>query len=858
MIAGFYLPAKGSDDSWLTLTPEQISAALNWQSTPEVNTVCEGYYKDIPIITPANMTDKQTHIHSKNALLRKNKPSELVGDVKVTQIGKMVTGDKAISYTNSKTNKIEKLDVLGNVHLREPGFLAVGNEAHVNLADKSGSLQNATFRYQIPEQPRELVYNDQHRLTYIEVQGSNYRGDARKIEQTTPKHVVFHHVAFTTCNPYSDAWKIKTTTLAFNQETGMGTAYNAFLYLHGVPVLYTPWIRFPIDNKRKSGFLMPNYQYSQNSGSTISTPYYWSMAPNYDMTITPNVITKRGTKVDDLFRYLDNLGSGEIYFSALPNDRAFAQLKNAVLNNNQYPDASTAQKNDLANSSTNRYEFAWQDQSQFSPNWQSLVNIDYVNDDYYLQDFPTSPLRSTTEFSDILPTTQLTQSMSLNYTSLHWSVDTELENFQTLHPANITDNAQDQYARLPDISISGLYPDIFHHVNLNLNSEMTYFAHPLFENNYPTNLASVTGFRYNFYPSTNIYLAKPWGYVEPQITLTKTFYQLNDPVINTANPALSQQRAMQRFVPIFDLDTGLYFDRDFKWGQSDFTQTLEPRLFYLYAPYVDQANFPNFDSSLNPALTFDQMFSINRFQGSDRYGDANQLTVGMTSRFLRDSNGDDVLDMSLGQIVYFENRRVHSPDESAVELKNDTNNLSPLVGQLAWQFLHAWNLTGNIAYNTQTDRIQNSSMSLNYAPDAQHYLTAGTTYIQDQDETSSNSNFQQANLGFVWPLTVHWHTIGGIVYNISQSFTQTYLYGLQYNSCCWAIRVVDAKRYIGLAPNSNQPQYDPTIYLQFVLTGLTAGTLGSGSSPTSLMQYTIPGFNDTFGQNPLLKSRVGG
>lgn len=845
--------AKSQDDTWLQLTPEQLSQQLAWQKASTTNNICGGFYIDQPIVTPPNLTPKQTLIKSKRALLSRDKPSELIGDVKVTQIGKQVTGDRAISYVNKKTNKIEKLDIVGDVHLTQPGFLAVGNNAHVNLENRTGSLQQAIYRYQIAGQPRLSVYDKDGQLRQIEVKGSNYRGDAQRIDQTAPKHIVFHHTTFTTCNPYSKAWQIKSTTLKLDRDTGMGTAYNAFLYLHGIPVFYTPWLRFPINNKRKSGFLMPQYKFSQDSGITIATPYYLNLAPNYDMTVTPNFITKRGVKLDDLFRYLTPTSYGQIFVGYIPHDRVFADFQNQVAAGKKFPGVNSNGKSALAAASSNRYELAWQNKSIFNDYVQSNVNIDYVSDDYFLQDFPSAPLRSSSDFSDLLPTTQLTQDVDLTLNSLHWSADTNFENFQTLHPINIINPARDQYARLPDLNINGIYPDFFHNFNFDFNAEITNFAHPLFEQHYPTTLASVTGFRYNFYPQLNLYLAKAWGYFEPQVTLTKTFYDLTDPVQNTGNPALSQRNNMQRSVPIYDIDTGLYFDRSVDVGNTNYTQTLEPRLFYLNAPLVNQNDLPNFDSSLNASLTFDQMFNINRFQGFDRYGDANQLTLGLTSRLIKNTNGNDVLDMSVGQIRYFENRRVSLPGESATQLANDKEAVSPIVGQIAWQFLDAWNITGNAAYDTKEDNIHNASTSLRYTPDANHFLTAGTSYVRNASEIDPNAkNLNQINLGIVWPLNLHWHTIGGVVYNLTQSFAQSYLYGLQYNSCCWALRVIDARRFIGLDPNSKKPTYDPTVFLQFVLTGLASGGAGQGSSPNSLIDYTIPGYTDTFGQNPLM------
>ncbi len=837
---------------WLDLTSAQIAAKLDWTSTPDAKTVCQGYYSDKPIVTPPNATSKQTFIHANKAVLRQKKPNELVGNVQVTQIGRQITGNKAISYPDPKTNKAAKLDIIGNVHMRQPGFLAVSNTAHVNLKQKSTILNHTIFRYQMANQPRQDVYNAQHQIVSAQAKGYNYRGTALDIHRIKPQHTTLHDVSFTSCNPYSDAWHLSASTLKLNRKLGIGTSYNTVVWIHGVPVFYTPYLQFPIDNRRRSGFLTPNVNYTQNSGANISTPYYWNMAPNHDMTLTPNLISLRGVKLDDLYRYLDSYGSGQIYTSLLPNDTAYAAFKREVADG-KIPSSDSEAVKALERSSGDRYEFGWTDKSQFSPYLQTNVNIDYVSDSNYVTDFPFAPMRTQTDIDSLVSNTQLTQSADATYTTKHWSYDANFENFQTMHPVDLTANP-DQYARLPDINISGLYPYFWHDLNFDFSSEITNFAHPLLNNGYKTTLSPVTGFRYNFMPALDLYSGTAWGYVDPKITFAQTDYQLTDPAANPVNPALSQKPFMQRSLPIYDIDSGLYFDRTLDIAGSSFTQTLEPRLFYLNVPFVQQDMFPSFDTSLNPALTYDQLFATNRFQGFDRFGDANQMTLGVTSRFLKNSTGNDVLDLSIGRTNFFANRKVNSPDETPSEIANNTEKVSPILGQLSWQFKQSWNLTSNVAYLQQQNVLQNSSSSLTYLPDSDHYLSAGLTYVKDGEDAANHVALEQGNFGFVWPIGVHWHTIGGLVYNLSRKFSQTYLYGLQYNSCCWALRVISSRRYLGLSSVGNQPKYDNGIYLQFVLNGLTAGGVGEDGAPDQILQYALPGYNDTFGKSSYINN----
>lgn len=837
-------------DDWVDATPEQIAKALDWHPTPNVPTICKGYYRDKPIITPKNSKSDQTFVHGDNAILRQNKPSEIIGNVEVTQIGRQLTGNKAISYYNKKTKKIERIDVLGNVYLRQPGLLAVGNRGIVFPQKKTAALDNAIYRYQIPQQPREKVYNKQHQLKSIYIKGRNYRGDAKQIHQDKPQHIIIHNATLTTCSPNSNAWHMSSTTLKLDKKSGNGTAYNALLFINHIPIFYTPFIQFPIDNRRKSGFLAPNIGYSSSNGLNLTLPYYWNMAPNYDMTITPNYFHNRGVKLDTLFRYLDFTGSGQAYFSYLPNDKAFTELQSDVANGKEYQNTSENLKNTLLSAPDNRFELAWEDSHQYTDNLQTNIDIDYVNDDEYLLDFPNAPLRTNTDLNNIVPTTQLHQVINANYATNHWTTDIELENFQSLHPISLPEGStRDQYARAPDLDLTGIYPDFWRNLNFNFNGEISHFIHPLLQRDYITDLPSVTGYRYNMLPSIDLYLAKAWGYVDPKITDTQSFYDLDNPVINQTNPDLSQKPYLHRNVPIFDIDSGLYFDRNTTIDNVSFIQTLEPRLFYLYAPFVNQDNFPNFDTSLSTPSSFDQLFDINRFQGDDRYGDANHLAWGLTSRLIENKDGQNVLAMSIGQIVYFENRDVTL---SGTPSNLDTDQVSPLIGQVAWQLTDGWNLTGNLAYDTARNFLNNSNISLQYNVNNNKYLDAGYTFIRNGE--TSGLNLKQVNLGLVWPIGVHWHTIGGVVYNISREFPQTYIYGLQYDSCCWAVRVLGAKRFLGFESNGTSPKYDPGVYVQFELTGLTTQGFSSGrTSAIDVMQYTLPGYTDNFGKNPLLQ-----
>ena len=859
-----YAQTKSTNDKkdtpWVKLTPAQTAKILDWVPYITEKNICRGYYKELPISMPTNARQQETTFNANRLVLRQDQPSQAHGNIIVTQVGRQLTGNKLVSHPDPKTKKPARFDIYGNVHLREPGALVVGTEANVNIKKKSATIHNATFRYQINQQNKQNVYDKRHQLKEIYIKGSNFRGNAKSAQQINPKFIVFHNAELTTCDPYSYAWKLKMSKLNLDRAAGVGTARNARLLIHGIPIFYTPYFRFPIDNRRSSGFLYPDLGTSSTSGLFFNWPYYWNIASNYDMTITPQYYSKRGLQLSSLFRYLNQYGNGKVYLSVLPNDRAFAAFRNNALQPNAYPSRQNS-KNNLATASSTRYQFAWQDDTQYNPYLSSAVDIDYVNDDYYLLDLndgASFTANHNDSFADLFATTQLTQSANLNLTLQHWNVNTTVENFQTLHPVTLA-TTLDQYARLPEIDINGNYPHSLLGLNYALNSEITDFQHPLFEGNFKTNLASVTGLRYNVAPTISRYFGRPWGYIKPQIILDGTIYQLANPVI-----ALKQTSTIERFLPIYDIDSGLYFDRQINVDGSHYTQTLEPRLFYLNVPFVDQNNLPNFDTSLNPSFTFTQLFETNRFEGLDRIGDANQLSAGITSRLIKNSSGIDTLDFSLGQVYYFRNRDVQinkTNPPSSSPTAAETAAVSPIIGQMDWQFQQHWQAIGNFAYDGVNNSVQNANLGVRYIADNNHILSTSYSFIRKASTTSSSNpqnqeGLQQVNLGFSWPLSIHWQALSGINYSITDRYVPTYLVGLQYNSCCWAFRVFSSRRYAGMQADETSRRYDQVVYLQFLLTGLTTiGTSTNGSSSANdILSYVIPGYQDNFGKNPLFNS----
>ena len=839
-----------STKTWKPPAAKKIAQLLGWVPYTNNKHICCGYYQEYPIVMPSNSVANETTWQADHAVLWQKKPSHAHGHIVVTQVNQQLTGNTLTMYPSESSKQPAKWDIYGNVHLHKPGMLAIGSKATVNLQQKTATLYHAIFHYHIPTQHKQLVYDTRHRLQTIKLEGKNLRGNAKRIDQVKPKLITLRNVSITTCDPLSNAWQLKTSLLKLNQATGMGSAYNARLLIHGVPVFYFPYFSFPIDNQRRSGFLTPDLNYSSQSGIIFNWPYYWNIAPNKDMTITPTYYSKRGLRMSSWFRYLNHKGSGHIYASLIPNDKLFATFQDDVAAGRKYSGTSTSHKqqaNTLTNSSTNRYQLIWLDSTEYNRYLSSKVAINYVSDDYYLQDFGNGLSAASDSLYNTLPQpNQLIQLASLKLSLANWTMDTEVENFQTLHPINLgTDVPKDQYARLPAINIHGFYPDSLLGLNYNLDSQITNFQHPLLEGSFPTNLPAVTGMRYHTAASVSADLDRTWGYLKPQLILTGTIYRLHNPVAS-----LAQQHSMHRVLPIYDIDAGLYFDRNVHLMHTDYRQTLEPRLFYLNVPYTEQNQLPLFDTQADGSLTYAALFNTNRFQGFDRIGDANQVAMGVTSRFIENASGNDIFDLSIGQILYLRNRQVQANQTNPPPAlsKADTNNVSPLVGAVNWQFLPHWSTTGNAAYDITDHQLKSADFGIKYQLDNQHIFNIKYTITQ---HNSNADDLQQVNLGLSWEPKPRWRILAGINYDIEHHYSTSYLYGIQYNSCCWAIRLLTSRRYLGFASNGTTHQYNQEVYLQFVFKGLmSVGNQGLHSGD-DMFNNLIPDYHDNFGRERL-------
>lgn len=595
------------------------------------------------------------------------------------------------------------------------------------------------------------------------------RGDARRIEFLGPNRERLSDSRYTTCEPGQDDWFLRVKDLELDRVKEVGIARNASVEFMGVPFLYLPWVSFPLSDKRKSGLLPPVIGTSDSSGLEISVPYYWNIAPNMDATFTPRVLSKRGLQLQNEFRYLWPMFVGEMRGDILPNDRE---------------------------TGTNRDFLVWRHDHNFTGGWTGRLNVQRVSDDNYFRDLSTRLVDTSS--------THLPRDAELRYNSEIWTFSARALSYQTLQDPDPLERIDTPYRLQPQLQLRGIKSD-YNGADLSLESDLTEFAHP----------SKVNGQRFLIYPSVSYPFINNFSFLTPKLGYHYTRYHL------TRNAATDD--SLDRGLPIFSLDSGLFFERQFSYKNRPYIQTLEPRLYYVYIPFRDQSLIPNF-STTETDLNFAQIFTENQFVGGDRVNDANQLTAAVTSRFIEDETGIERLRVAVGQRYYFEQQRV-TLDNPARD-GNSSDILVALSGQLSrkWSVDMAWQ------YSPDGNRSERLSIGTRYTPAPGKVVSLA--YRSRVASPALPEAINQIDLSGQWPLGRRWYGLGRLNYSLRDRSIVEGLAGVEYNANCWALRLV-AHRL-----TTAQQQVSTSLFFQLELTGLSR----LGNNPLELLKQSIPGY----------------
>lgn len=595
----------------------------------------------------------------------------------------------------------------------------------------------------------------------------NARGDAREFFFTGKDRYRAERASYTTCGPGQDDWFIRARDLDIDKTTDIGTARGASVEFLNTTILYTPWIDFSLSQARKSGFLAPTIATSGKSGPEFSLPYYWNIAPHRDATITPHVLGKRGVMLGGEFRYLEPSYFGEIRVESLPNDRVF--------------------------NSESRYAAFYRHTHMLGP-WALLVNMQKVSDDGYFRDLSTQIQTTSTT---LLPREAILARGGALGANGNWAFGAMMQRWQTLQDpqAPITP----PYFRLPQLTLATNSYDV-------LGTEVA-FSGNYVDFHHPT---LVNGRRVVAYPSVSVPLQTSYAYVTPKIGLHYTRYDLD-----TSTASL---RNADRTVPIASTEAGLVMERDTLIKGRTYLQTLEPKLFYVYIPTRQQNSLPNFESGVSD-INFATIFAENQFSGHDRINDANQVTMGVTSRLLDPETGIEQLRVGVAQRYYFKSQEVTLPGV-APRTSPNSDVLAALSGRVAPNVIAELGLQ----YNNEFSETRKLAVGARYQPDFGKVLNAGYRFTRGL--------LENIDVSAQWPIWGGWTGVGRMNYSLLDSRIAEGLAGFEYNGGCWVLRVVAYGVAVGKGDASR------SIYVQLELNGVAK----VGSNPLEVLKQNIAGY----------------
>lgn len=700
-----------------------------WQHCPS-NFVPE-YLQYQPKFKPPEENDK-TVIFADQATASGLEEFQLSGDVQVHK-GRLFMQAKEVQYQRSS----DLLRADGGIRFETDNVIIVGDKAEMALGKRRGTISAAQ------------IWLEQNHL----------RGQASEVQLLDSDRISLSDALITSCMLNRNDWQIKASEVSLDRENNEAVAWHARLELFDVPILYSPYLSFPISG-RKSGFLAPDLGTSNVSGTEISIPYYWNIAPHRDATITPHYYSKRGTQLNSEFRYLNASNKGKLYFEYLPDDRLYGDDRSFV---------------------------NFEHRGEPGTGWRTNVEYRYASDEDYFNEFGGDLGTSSTE--------HLERRLDVHYQANIWSASVLAQNFLTLDESTLI--AAQPYRLVPQVRFGTSLLPLAYGIQHQLNTELVRFDRP----------ESLRARRLDIYPQLQWPQRKLYGFLTPRLALRYTRYQLS-------NQSSTVEENPTRTVPSFSLDSGLFFERDMRWGRA-VLQTLEPRLFYLYVPYKDQSNVlvndngaeQTFDSAATD-FSFSHMFRENRYSGIDRIGDANQLSAALTSRFYN-QKGVELLSASLGQIYYFRDRKVTLPGESV-----QTERRSDLILQLRSQWTPSINLTTQLLGEEDWSELEKGSFKFRYTPDQDTMLSLAYRYQKSGSAVSSGIDQTDATL--LWPFQQQWKFVARWHYSLQDSLTLENIEGIQYDSCCWALRLVH-RRYLA---DIDEGTHHNNVLLQLELKGL--------------------------------------
>ncbi|AOP90005.1 TPA: LPS assembly protein LptD [Enterobacter hormaechei] len=664
---------------------------------------------------------------------------------------------------------VRTVDALGNVHYDDNQVILKGPKAWSNLNTKDTNVWEGDY---------QMV-------------GRQGRGTADLMKQRGEnRYTILENGTFTSCLPGSNTWSVVGSEVIHDREEQVAEIWNARFKLGPVPIFYSPYLQLPVGDKRRSGFLIPNAKYSTSNYFEFYLPYYWNIAPNMDATITPHYIHKRGNIMwENEFRYLTKAGAGLMEFDYLPSDKVFQD---------EHP----------SEGDKHRWMYYWKHAGVLDQVWR--FNIDYtkVSDPYYFNDFDSKYGSSTDGYA--------TQKFSVGYAIENFDATVSTKQFQVFDT-----QTNSTYGAEPQLDVNWYQNDVGP-FDTRVYAQAVHFVN--------TNSDMPEATRLHIEPTINLPWSNDWASLNTEAKVMATHYQQKNIDKYNANPNNANDLAdsVNRVLPQFKMDGKLIFERDMGMLADGYTQTLEPRMQYLYVPYRDQSKIQNYDSSLLQS-DYSGLFRDRTYGGLDRIASANQLTTGVTTRIYDDA-AVERFNVSVGQIYYFTESRT-GDDKIQWEKDNKTGSLV-WAGDTYWRMTNRWGLRGGVQYDTRLDNIATGSAAIEYRRDEDRmlqltYRYASPEYIQATLPNYSTSDpykdgISQVGTAASWPIADRWSVVGAYYYDTNAQKPADQMLGLQYNSCCYAIRVGYERKLNGWDTQNSQGKYDNVIGFNIELRGLSS------------------------------------
>jgi LPS-assembly protein len=734
--------------------------------------------KDLRVVSPLDINSDYAEIYD-------NEIYSYDGNVEIVRADQHSVSNKASYDTVSET-----LDLQGSVYYSEDELALHSESASLNLASDQARLREALFI--TPSAP--------------------LRGRARTVYRESKTLSRYKDVAYTSCRPGNQDWVVHSSELKMNKTTGQGAAKNAWIEFKGTPVFYSPYMSFPIDDRRLSGFLAPSFGRTQKGGFSLSTPYYWNIAPNYDATLRPRYYSNRGVLLGGDMRYLTEMSKGSAGVEYMPNDSVFDD---------------------------SRYLATFKNTTQFTPHIYSNIDVNKVSDKDYFSDLGNA--LSTTTYSSFL----LSQA-NLGYANNGVSLNGHVDSYQSIDKSITSVGVP--YKRLPQINLGLSHAFDFMPLNTQMDTEYVYFQHSSAIANGVN--ARPSGQRVNVKPSLSFPLQTASTFLTPRLSLQHTQYEISNPGFATAG-------SITRTLPVFSTDSGIFLEKNVNFSNNSYLHTLEPRLFYLYVPKANQDDIPIFDTALND-FSFNSMFLENRFSGTDRVQDANQLTAAITTRLINAKTGKEKLKLSVGDIIYFKDREVNLPGYQEALPFNvigttvfpclstdascfrqalpgyfpDNDRFSNLVAEFDAGLTDHVSLSSGAQWNPHLNQVVRHSAMLHYLNKPEpnkpgEIFNVGFRYRKNtqlpvpqvrnasgqlEDVISRPYDIFQSDVSFHWPVYNDWSAVGRWTYSLLNNSTQESFFGVEKENCCWAFRFVGRRWINSLNPlNQNQNINTPIV-----------------------------------------------